>query len=183
MTSHEPTHRDLSLSKSVTSFTYPLALALSADRRVLAVDLVSNDVCLELGFQSGAGIMGVACGRLSPAEAVLATASPQVDLLPFGAVEFEQNTERSLDFVRLVTAIATLAREYDLVLITVGIEFLIEEFRLARTIDLAVLAAPSATTTVESIKSACARLESIGIQPAGILLLDSASRAFSASTD
>ena len=179
----EQTRRDLSLGVSVTRFTFPLALALSAKRRVLLVDLVSNDVCLDLGFRSGAGILGVACGRLSPAEALLATASPQVDLLPFGAVEFEQNTERSLDSVRLATAITTLARGYDLVLIMAAFDSLIEEFRWARTIDVAVLAAPCGAISVNAVKAACKRLELIGIQPAGILLLDSASRAFSDSTD
>jgi hypothetical protein len=175
--------RDLSLGDSETSFTYPLALALSAERRVLLVDLVSNDVCLDLGFKSGAGILGIAWGNKSPAEAVLATASPHVDLLPFGAVECCQQTARSLDSVRLATAITTLAREYDLVLITAGIESFIEQFRLARAIDLGILAAPAGATSVEAISSSCARLESIGIKPAGILLLDSPRSALSDSTD
>ncbi len=178
-----PIRRDLSHGVAVTRFAYPLALALSAERRVLLVDLVSNDACLELGFQSGAGVLGIAGGQMSPAETVLATASPQVDLLPLGAVECEQQSVRLLDSVRLATAIITFARVYDLVLITAGFDDVLEKSRLARAIDLAVLAVPAATNSADEIKAACTRLELIGIKPEGILLLDNPSRALSGSTD
>jgi hypothetical protein len=172
LASHPTKYREYS-----TSFAYPIALALANDRRILLVDLASNSMCSDYGLAAGWGSSGIVQGICSPAEAVIATPCPRIDLLPRGELNAHHVEGVLLDSIRLATAINSLSREYDLVLITEAANALSKQSRLARAIDLALLLAPLGAVMIESLVGDRAHLEAIGIRPAGALLIDSSLRA------
>jgi Mrp family chromosome partitioning ATPase len=153
-------------------FAFPLALALAQNRRVLLMDMVSNATCEEVGLDAGPGVLGIVSGICTPPEALRPTPSPQVDLLPRGDTDCVTRNDVSLDSIRLSTAINALSREYDLVLIIAAADALTARSRLSRTIDVAMIAAPLGAVTTEAIADDCAHLKSIGLHPAGVLILD-----------
>jgi hypothetical protein len=161
-----------SASEFSAAFAFPLAIALAQNRRLLLVDLVSNATCDEVGLDAGPGVSGLVSGICTPDEAVRPTPSPQVDLLPHGDTDCRPNSGLSLDSIRLSTAMSSLSREYDLVLIIAAADAVTGRSRFSETIEIALLAAPLSAVTMEAIAEDCARLKSIGLHPAGVLMLD-----------
>jgi hypothetical protein len=181
---YSSSQRDESVATNFSAaFAFPLALALANDRRILLVDLVSNATCEEVGLEAGPGVLGIISGVCTPAEAVRPTSSPQVDLLSYGYAGAGRSNSVALDSIRLSTAIRSLSREYDLVLIIAAAAAVTGRSRLSDTTDIVLLTAPLGAVTMAAIAEDCTHLKSNGLHPAGVLLLDCSTSALNVLND